>query len=119
VTFDWKNPEEQGEKLRGRQRGFIAQEVEKTFPEWVSEDSKGFKTLAITPTQIAALEVESIRTLKVQNDMLAERVKELESGRQPRISGFNLNGVGFGVGGLAIGLGLVISRRKRDERSTQ
>jgi len=113
VTFDWKNPEEQGEKQRGRQRGFIAQEVENTFPEWVGEDSKGFKTIAITPTQIAALEVESFRTLKMEHDVLAEQVKELRSGRQMQVSGINLNGVGFGVGGIAIGLGLYFGMRRK------
>jgi hypothetical protein len=46
VTFEWKNPSEQGGRT-GTQRGFIAQEVEKVFPAWVGEDAKGFKTLNI------------------------------------------------------------------------
>jgi hypothetical protein len=34
VTFEWKEPEKHA-NMTGRQRGFIAQEVEKVMPEWV------------------------------------------------------------------------------------
>jgi hypothetical protein len=125
VTFEWKEPSEHEDEAGrglGTQTGFIAQDVEKVFPNWVKQDGytapdgKKYKTLELR--RIEALEVESIRTLKTENDLLKQRVAALESGRQPRISGFNLNGVGFGAGGLAIGLGMMISRRKREgERS--
>jgi hypothetical protein len=115
VSFYWKDPSEHGNDLN-IQRGFIAQQYEKVFPEWVHTDQKGFK--AIDTTGLDALEVESIRQLKLENDLLKERVAALESGRQPRVAGFNLmNGLGFGVGGLAIaGAAVIISRRKREER---
>jgi len=114
VTYEWTNPEEHANQT-GIQRGFIAQEVEKVFPGWVGQDPKGFKTLSVQ--QIEALEVESIRTLKLQNDLLAERIKELESGRRPLVSGIDLNGVGFGIGGLAIAGAIVfVARRKREEQ---
>jgi hypothetical protein len=86
VTYDWKKPEEQGKNARMRQTGFIAQDVEGVFPNWVDENADGYKTLAIQPAQVTALEVESIRALKLQNDLLTDRVKELESGRRPRVS---------------------------------
>jgi hypothetical protein len=116
VTYEWKKPEDQGKHATGRQTGFIAQEVEEVIPNWVDENTDGFKTLTIQPNQVTALEVESIRTLKMENDMMRERLAALESGRQVMVSGINLNGVGFGVGGLAIAGGLVFSRRKRDEK---
>jgi hypothetical protein len=102
VTYEWKEPSAQGKNEEGLRRGFIAQDVEKSFPQWVSDDDKGIKHLTIRQNEIEAMEVESIRTLKMQNDALAERVKELETGRRPMISGFDLNGLGFGVGGSAI-----------------
>ena len=68
VTFEWKNPEEQGDH-RGMQRGFIAQDVESMLPEWVGVDAKGFKTL--NTTGIEPLVIESIRTLKGENDRFA------------------------------------------------
>jgi hypothetical protein len=117
VNFEWIEPEKHNDSA-GTQIGFIAQDVEKVFPSWVKTDAEGFKALSIS--QIEGLEVESIRMLKLQNDLLAQRVKELESGHRPLVSGLDLNGVGFGVGGLAIGFGLVVvARRKRpDERAT-
>jgi hypothetical protein len=117
VTFDWKSPKEQGENQDRLQRGFIAQEVEKTFPEWVIEDSSGFKRLVIPQAQIEALEVESIRALKVEDDDLRKRVAALESGRQPVVSGLNLNGIGLGAGGLAMASVLLVTRRRRAEPS--
>ena len=116
VSFRWKEPAEHGNNT-GVQRGFIAQEYEKVFPEWVKTGPDGFKT--IETAGLHAIEVESIRTLNTENDLLKQRVAALESGRQPRISGFNLNGVGFGVGGLGLGLGLVISHRKREQPASQ
>jgi hypothetical protein len=117
VTFEWKNPEEQGKNATDTQTGFIAQEVEKEFPHWVGENEKGFKTLAIQPIQMAALQVESIRALKADNDELKARVKTLEEARG-RVVSMNTTGVGAGVAGIAIAGALVFGRRKRrEERS--
>ncbi len=77
-------------------------------------DGEGYKALSVA--EIEGLEVEANRTLKAQNDLLAERVKELESGRRPTVSGIDLNGVGFGVGGLAIaGAIFILANRRREE----
>jgi hypothetical protein len=118
VSFEWKNPEEHGNKT-GKQTGFIAQEVEKAFPAWVEEDKDGFKAIALPPMHLAALEVESIRELKAKNDALEARLKQLEDERKPIIS-TNTNGLGFAIGGLALAAGAVIvtRRRRAEERST-
>jgi hypothetical protein len=110
VTYEWKNPEEHGNQS-GTQTGFIAQEVEKVFPDWVDQDSKGLKRIVLNPTQLAALEIESIRTLKAENDDLRERVKSLEAGRRPMISGVGEGGIGLGL--LGVATALVLPRRKQ------
>jgi hypothetical protein len=112
VTYEWKKPEEQGKNAIGRQTGFIAQEVEAVFPNWVDENADGFKTLAIQPAHVTALEVEAIRTLKMENDDLKDRVKALEAGRRPLVSGLGEGGIGFGLCALA-GAIVVATRRRR------
>jgi hypothetical protein len=69
VTFEWKEPEKQG-NLTGTQMGMVAQEVEKVFPEWVGEASDGLKVLSIYGFE--ALVVEAIRELEA-------RIKTLEA----------------------------------------
>ncbi len=54
----------------------IAQEVEKVFPEWVGTDRDGYKTLTIRGFE--ALAVESLRTLKSENDVLRQKLSDLE-----------------------------------------
>jgi Chaperone of endosialidase len=90
VSFEWKNPEEQG-NLTGTQIGLVAQEVEEVFPEWISTDPNGYKNLTIRGFE--ALTVEAFRELKAENEMLTMKNEELEdrikvleltiSGRQP------------------------------------
>jgi Chaperone of endosialidase len=107
VSFDWKDPDAIGMNQTGMQRGFIAQEVEKVFPKWVSENEKGTKVLTIPPDQMFALMVEAFRTQQAEID-------ELKNARRPAIS-MNANGLGMGFGGLAIAGALVVTRRKRSE----
>jgi len=47
VTYEWKEPEKHG-RATGVQLGFIAQDVEKVFPNWVLTDAEGFKTVSVT-----------------------------------------------------------------------
>jgi hypothetical protein len=113
VSFDWKEPGEHGKRGQERQTGFIAQEVERVVPQWVDVDEKGFKRLSIPPAHIDALEVEAIRQLKAENDVLTARLKKLEDERRPVIS-TNTNGIGFGIGALALAVTAVtVTRRKR------
>jgi hypothetical protein len=119
VTFEWIDPSVHAGDATV-QRGFIAQDVEKFFPNWVKDDGykakdgQTYRTLDLR--QIEALEVESIRELKVQNDelrakletnqartaMLEERFDALRGGRTA-----SLGGVGLGEGAfLLVGLGM-------------
>jgi len=111
VTFEWKNPEERGHGA-GTRTGFIAQEVEKVFPGWVEEDSKGMKGIVLPPMQVAALEVEALRELKdradkaearaakaeARSNALEARLAALEANRRPLISGLTAEGGLFGIG---------------------
>jgi hypothetical protein len=119
VTFEWKDPAAHGDQT-GTQRGFIAQDVERVFPGWVGKDKDGFKTL--DTRQIEALEVESIRTLKLENDDLKaeiaktkDRLSALENGTHPIVGSTSVNMSGWAFGGLAFAGSLVMSRRKRPE----
>jgi hypothetical protein len=121
VTYEWIDPslhEHEAGHGAGKQAGFIAQDVEKVFPNWVKDDGykapdgTTYRTLELR--QIEALEVESIRTLKQENDDLKARMKALETAGRPIIS-TNMNGLGFGLGGLALAVGaVVVMRRKRE-----
>jgi hypothetical protein len=51
--------------LPGRQIGFIAQEVEAVFPEWVTEGDDGWKTVG--PRGFEALTVEALRELRAES----------------------------------------------------
>jgi len=120
VFYEWKDPEQHGNQ-QGPQRGFIAQEVEKVFPEWIGVDPRtGFKT--INTRGLEAMLVESLRTLKTENDALRERsskledrVKALEANH--RVSAAGLNGSALATGSIAalglIPLGLVVASRRR------
>lgn len=64
----------------GIHTGFVAQEVEKVFPEWISENSEGYK--AVTVNGFEALTVESLRQLRNEKDAeiatLRNRIERLE-----------------------------------------
>lgn len=68
-SFVWRDPESVGAGP-GPYAGFIAQDVEKVFPEWVATTPEGQK--AINPVGLEALLVEALREL-------TERTKQLES----------------------------------------
>jgi hypothetical protein len=118
VTFEWIDPQQHGGDA-SVQTGFIAQEVEKVFPDWVDQHRDGMKGIALPPMHIAALEVESIRELYTENvelrartAKLEERLDALQNGRDPMTGG-----IGFGRGMLClVGLGVAglfgLSRRK-------
>ena len=72
VTYDYNRPELR-EGYDGLRRGWIAQEVERVFPEWVSETSDGMKML--TPVGFNALAVEALRELRSEKDAAVEKLK--------------------------------------------
>jgi Chaperone of endosialidase len=61
VTFEWKEPEKQG-NLVGAQIGLVAQEVEPVFPEWIGATRDGAKTLSIRGFE--ALVIEAFRQIR-------------------------------------------------------
>jgi len=83
VTFEF-NEEGIATQLaeRGRHTGFIAQEVEQVFPEWVGEGG-GYQF--VTEEGTTALLVEALRELRAEKDnqirQLAERLERLEKVR--------------------------------------
>lgn len=68
-SFVWRDPESVGAGP-GPYVGFIAQDVEKVFPEWVATTPEGEK--AINPVGLEALLVEGLREL-------TDRTKRLEA----------------------------------------
>lgn len=78
-------------------------------PEWVGTDDKGYKNIDMS--RLPVLLVGSVQALKAENDELRERVKALEAGRRPLVSGFGEGGVGLGL--MALAGAVIISRRKR------
>ncbi|MBS0190894.1 MAG: tail fiber domain-containing protein [Phycisphaerales bacterium] len=66
----------------GRCTGFVAQEVEPFFPEWIGE-SRGMKTLNIKGFE--ALTVESLRELRAEKDLQIENLKAENRDKQREI----------------------------------
>jgi hypothetical protein len=69
VHFNWKdNPEDQ-------QIGLVAQEVEKVFPELVSTDSEGYKSIAYG--KLTAVLLEAVKEQQLQIDSMAQQIRAL------------------------------------------
>jgi hypothetical protein len=79
VTYQWIDPASQG-NMDGVYTGFIAQDVEKVFPEWIGEDAKGMKTLTVIGFE--GIVVEALRELREEKDAeikeLNDRLETLE-----------------------------------------
>lgn len=80
VTFHY-NQENGAGFAKGERTGFIAQEVEEVFPNWISETEEGYKALTIDGFE--ALTVEALRELRDEKDVqiaeLTERLAALEA----------------------------------------
>ncbi len=82
VTFEFNEEGlRTGLALPGRHVGFIAQEVESVFPEWVGQAGDGYKVISEYGT--TALLVESLRELRAEKDKeiaeLRQRLMKLEA----------------------------------------
>lgn len=73
-SFEFK--EETTGRGRGVHLGFIAQEVDQVFPNWVTAPSGGYKQVTL-PFDFSALTVEAIRTLRTENEQLKTLIKGL------------------------------------------
>ena len=78
VNFRWQD-EEKPDEL---QMGVIAQEVEEVFPEAVSTDDEGYKSVAYE--KLVAPLIEAIKDLKVENESLKQRIGALETKGQEK-----------------------------------
>jgi len=80
VTYQYKDPKVSG-YAPGTQTGFIAQEVEPHFPDWVQTGEDGMKILSITGFE--SLTVQALRELREEKDaeMKAkdEKIADLEA----------------------------------------
>ncbi|HUN80489.1 MAG TPA: tail fiber domain-containing protein [Phycisphaerae bacterium] len=62
--------------LPGRTVGFLAQEVEQVFPEWVGKDDQGYRY--VTERGTTALVVEALRDLRLEKDsQLKQKDKQI------------------------------------------
>jgi hypothetical protein len=67
---------------RNQQIGFVAQEVESVFGEWVEIDSDGIRTLSMKGFEAHA--VESIREIKAMSDQLSSQLSQLQASLRSR-----------------------------------
>ncbi len=68
----------------GEQIGFIAQEVQQVFPEWVNTSDDGILTIGERGT--TALLVEALRELTVRNAVLEAQLRERDTALEARIA---------------------------------
>lgn len=73
VYFNWK---EESQSVN-TQIGFIAQEIEKVFPELVNTDSKGFKSVAYA--NMSAVLVEALKEQNQRINTLERELSEIKS----------------------------------------
>lgn len=80
VTFEYANPDA-GLHPAGRHTGFIAQEVQQVFPDWVGQTPDGY--LSVGPQGFEAMTVEALRELRAEKDAeiadLRARLERLET----------------------------------------
>ncbi|MCB9216806.1 MAG: tail fiber domain-containing protein [Candidatus Kapaibacterium sp.] len=77
VRHDWRRGEFPNRNFpEGESIGFIAQEVEKVFPELVKTESDGFKKVEYA--KVTALLVEALREEHLKNEAQEERLDQLE-----------------------------------------
>jgi hypothetical protein len=85
VSFEWINPADHANQT-GRQAGFVAQEVERVFPNWVQEVPGAEHDACLTPEgrvksltlpfEFDALTVEALRELRAEKDSAIERLSQ-------------------------------------------
>lgn len=88
VRYDWRKDEFPERKFSDKnQIGFIAQELEKIFPEMVHTDEKGFKS--VDYGRLTPVLVEAIKELKTMNEVLKNSVSNLNNDNQKLESRLN------------------------------
>lgn len=77
VSFQWKDPRDDG--MKGKQFGFIAQDVEKVLPEIVLTQNNDEKTKGLKPTELIPFLTKAVQELSAANDNLRSELDELRS----------------------------------------
>ncbi|MFA5904868.1 MAG: tail fiber domain-containing protein [Desulfobacula sp.] len=72
VTYEWTDPSKGG----GQQIGVIAQEVEQVFPEVISTDNQGYKSVEYS--KLIAPLIEAVKILKSENEKLRQDNEEIK-----------------------------------------
>jgi hypothetical protein len=85
VTFEYNEPEKIGEPA-GVRTGFIAQEVETVFPDWVGTKTDGFKY--VSPTGFESLAVQAIRELRAEKDAEIAALKAANAALEAKLAAF-------------------------------
>ena len=70
------------EKLSGAHTGFVAQEVEEVFPNWVRRDQEGYRQINLE--QLTGVIVQGVNELAGENAALRKRLAELEGKDEER-----------------------------------
>jgi hypothetical protein len=78
VTFDWRRKQfPQKHFAKGRQFGFIAQDIEKVMPDIVSTDKQGYKSVSYQ--EVIPVLADAVNELKADNDNLRKEVETLKA----------------------------------------
>jgi len=110
VSYKWKSGSDTKIHL-----GIIAQEAEDVIPNIVYHGEKADEPLGVNYSELIPVLIKADQELKGQNDELRDRVKSLEAGRRPLVSGFGEGGIGLGMAAIAGGIVFASFRRKRTE----
>jgi len=76
ITYEWNDHRKDQNRPEGPQYGFTAQNIQKVFPDLVSEDNDGYLQTAYGTYD--AMYIEAIRALTEKIDVLENRIGELE-----------------------------------------
>ena len=83
VTFRYRDPDSPM-TANGIRTGFVAQQVEQVFPEWVGENAEGIKYVA--PSGFEALTVEALRELAARQDATVAALRDRVEDQQQRLA---------------------------------
>ncbi|NOT30245.1 MAG: hypothetical protein HOP15_07345 [Planctomycetes bacterium] len=105
-TYEYNDPTALG-ATAGECVGFIAQDVEQVFPEWVSELADGTKTLNIRGFE--ALTVEALRDLRTEKDAAVAKLESENAELRQRVEA--LEAVQTEVASLKAALATLVENR--------
>ncbi len=84
VSFEYREPDPAW-RPAGRHIGFLAQEVQPLFPDWVGQDEQGY--LTVGSQGFEALTVEALRELRAEKDAALTRLEAENAALRERLAG--------------------------------